>query len=300
MPLPNFIVIGAPRSGSTALFQRIAQHPAIFCSKPKEPNFFALMGETADFVEPDGRPRPVGELGITDIESYRALFDSAADAAAIGEASVAYMPDPRVPQRIHRLVPDVKLIAILRNPVDAAFSGYLMTRGHGVEPCETFEAALQDQRRRETGRYFDGLYIQPGFYCAHLQQYRAYFPDARIRVYLFEEFSQDPQAVLSDIFGFLEVDRSFNPGRGARVNLSGVPKSKFLHRLLTGRTNPMARFILPHIPASMRRFLIAIRNRNLRRPTMAAETRQKLIDVFRGDIENLQKYLGRDLSHWLK
>lgn len=299
MPLPNFILIGASKSGTTALFRLIDQHPQVFCSKPKEPNFFLLTGETEDYIEPDGRPRPVADLGITDLDSYRALFEAAGDAIAVGEASVAYLPDPRVAPRIRKLIPDAKLIAILRNPVEAAFSGYLMTRGHGFEPCETFEDALREQDRRERGRYFDGLYILPGFYFTHLQRYRAHFPDAQIRVYLYEDFTEDPQAVVGDIFAFLGVDPSFVPDTGTRVNLSGVPKSMILHRLLTGRTNPLARFVLPVIPESLRHVLIGLRNRNLRRPALAPETRRELVEIFREDIRNLEAYLRRDLSHWL-
>ncbi len=300
MTLPNFILIGASKSGTTAVYRLLGQHPDVFCSKPKEPNFFLLDGETDDFIEPNGEPRPVAELGVASLAAYEALFERAGDARAIGEASVAYMPDPRVAQRIHALMPEVRLIAMLRNPVEAAFSGYLMTRGHGVEPCGTFEDALLQQDRRESGRYFDGLYIQPGFYFRHLQRFRACFPDDRISVHLYEDFSADPQAVLRSIFRFLGVDDSFRPEPADRVNLSGVPRSMILHRFLTGRTNPLGRLVLPLIPNSLRGALITLRNRNLSRPEIAPETRRHLIEIFRDDISELARYLGRDLSHWLR
>lgn len=301
--LPNFIVIGAAKSGTTVLFHFLTQHPQIFGSKPKEPNYFCLAGEKLDFVEPNGEPGLINKSRCTTLEAYSELFAGVRDEIAVGEASVAYMPDPKVPKRIRDLIPDVKLIAILRNPADAAFSGYLMTCGHGVEPCKTFEEALADQDRRENERCFDGLYVQPGFYHAHLQRYRALFPDEQIRVYLYDDFCEDPLAVLKDIFGYLEVDQSYIPDLSDQINRSGVPKSMFLHRMLTPRTNPFLRLIGPLLPMTLRQplrlGLMAIRNRNLDRATMTPDTRRKLIELFRDDIERLQDLLQRDLSHWL-
>ena len=300
MRLPNFIVIGAPKSGTTALRRYLIQHPEIFMSTPKEPRFFALVGEKLNFMEPDGRPALINKSRFTTLEAYGRLFEKASREKAVGEASVEYLSHPQAAERIRQHLPDVKLLAILRNPVEAAYSGYLMTRGVGLEPCATFLDAIRDQDRRVRENCFDGLYVQPGFYHAHLTRYGELFGDSQIRVYLYEDLTGNPRSVVEDIFRFLGVDAGFVPDLNLSVNRSGVPKSMLLHRAMTGRTNPLVPRITRLLPRRAYKFLAGIRNWNLARPEMPPATREELLDIFRDDIGKLQRHLGRDLANWLK
>lgn len=299
MTMPNFFIIGAEKSGTTALHWYLNQHPMIFMSTPKEPSFFSLVGEQLDFREPDGRPAQINKSKFIDIDAYRKLFSGVKNEKAIGEASVVYLRDPKVPERIRHYLPDAKLIAILRNPVDAAYASFLMIRSFGVEPFRNLSDALRDQDRRKRERCFAGLYIEPRFYHHHLTRYLKYFKQSQIRIYLYDDFLADNLRVIRDIFSFLEVDHCFVPDIAYRANKTGIPKNEFLHRLLTPRINPFTRRIAPYLPESIYIYLANLRNRNLIKPPLDPNLRKELTEIFREDVLRLQKLINRDLAGWL-
>ena len=123
MTMPNFLIIGAMRAGTTSLYHYLKQHPQVYMSPVKEPRFFALEGEKPD----PGRPTDERLMNhsITDIEAYRALFQAVSKETAIGEASPLYLYSPKAPERIRHYIPDAKLIAVLRDPVERAYSHFL-------------------------------------------------------------------------------------------------------------------------------------------------------------------------------
>ena len=129
--LPNFLVIGAAKSGTTSFFTYLGQHPDIFISPVKDPNFFAFSGESPLDYHISDIPWVLGS--VRKIENYKALFSRATFHSAIGEASGTYLFHPRAAERIYRFIPDAKLIAILRNPVDRAYSAWLMHQRRGKE-----------------------------------------------------------------------------------------------------------------------------------------------------------------------
>lgn len=147
MRLPNFLIIGAAKSGTSSLYRYLMEHPQVFMSPVKEPNFFALEGEQIDFSNPAMAEQVLPKLA-TDLDAYRTLFQDVQHEQAIGEASSWYLHSTRAPVRIRRHIPEAKLIAILRNPAQRAYSGYRMNVRDGWEPCATFDDALQDQERR--------------------------------------------------------------------------------------------------------------------------------------------------------
>lgn len=299
MTMPNFVIIGAAKSGTSALYRYLSQHPFVYMSTPKEPNFFAVVGEKLNFRNPDGTPALINKCRFLDVESYRRLFDGVKNETAVGEASVAYLSSPRAAERIHHHLPEVKLVAILRDPVEAAYSAFLMTLGFGIEPCKDFAAALRDQERRIRKNCYDGVYLESRFYHCHLQRYARLFDRDQLRVYLYDDFQADPQGVLKDIFRFLEVDEDFVPDMSIRGNVSGVPRSMALHRFLTPRSNPFLRRFGRHLPDAVRRPLVTLRTWNLVKPGLSEDLRSDLTEVFREDILRLQDFLNRDLAKWL-
>lgn len=300
MTLPNFYIIGAPKSATTALYHCLRQHPQIFMPKRKEPNFFALLGERLDFVEPNGKPAVLNKSRYVTMEAYSRLFEAASGEKAVGEASVMYLRHPRAAARIREHTPDAKLIALLRNPVDSAFSEFHMNRGFGIEPCDNLRDALEDQERRRQQNCVSGLYVDTYLHHRNLTNFTRSFPEGELRVFLNEDFRDRRDFVLKEIFDHLGVDRDFVPEIPDIINVSGVPRSMFLHRFLSARMNPVARRILRLLPTKARFFLVWIKSRNLQRQTMPPELRRALVDLFREDILRLQEYLNRDLSHWLE
>src|SRR5437867_4308222 len=120
--LPTFLVIGAARSGTTALYLYLRQHPNVFMSRDKETNFFAFEGEALDFRGPGAE---FVNNSVVTLNAYLRLFADAPENAAIGEASPLYLYSLHAAERIHARLPDVRLIAILRNPIEQAYSHYL-------------------------------------------------------------------------------------------------------------------------------------------------------------------------------
>lgn len=298
MRMPDFLIIGAAKAGTTSLWSYLDQHPQIYMSPVKETNFFALEGQRPEFVGPRD---PINEWSVTDIEAYRALFAGASHDLAAGEASPLYLYDQRAPQRIAHYVPDVKLIAVLRNPVERAYSSFLFLMEYGREPLANFAAALQQEEARISSNWaYIWHYKQLGFYYTQLKRYFDLFDRQQIRVYLYEDFKRDNQSVLQDIFRFLGVDETFTPDVSARYWTSGIPKSKILHSFLLGqgRLKSVLRLVLPQTLRSS--IFKQLKARNLSRPPLPSHVREQLLEAYRPDILGLQDLLQRDLSGWLK
>jgi hypothetical protein len=301
MTMPNFLVLGAAKAGTTSLYQYLKQHPQIFMSPTKEPNFFAYEGQTLDF-QGWGRLRGI-EGSITELPSYRAQFATVSNQVAVGEASTIYLYDPTTAARIRHYIPEAKLIAILRHPVDRAYSQFLQFIREGREPLVEFAQALQaEETRRRNNWTWSYQYTHVGLYYAQLKRYFDTFQPGQIKIYLFDDLKTNLLKTLGSIFDFLEVDESFVPDTKIRYNISGVPINKTLHALLNG-SRSLKTVLKPLLPQKLRRWLLAqwilVRSQNLVKPELPSQTRQELLEVFRPDILKLQHLIQRDLSTWL-
>jgi len=292
MTMPNFLVIGAMKSGTTALYYYLEQHPEIYMSPVKEPNFFSSQEQenAADTV--------------TDIGAYQHLFRGASGEKAIGEASHSYLYEPRAAAEIRRYIPEARLIAILRNPINRAYSHFLHMVRSGAEPVDDFAQALREEKvgiRRE--RTFQD-YIGRGLYYEQLERYFGIFPREQVRVYLYEDLSDAPVRTVQDAFRFLEVDDSFVPDVSLRRNVSGQPKYRTLDGLLR-RQSRIKHAAKIYLPARLRwrlsRAFDDLKTRNLvGPPPLQSEVRRQLIGVYREDILKVQDLIHRDLSGWLE
>lgn len=298
MAMPNFLVIGAMKAGTTALYTYLEQHPQVYMSPVKEPNFFAFEGERMGFLAPQDQ-EGINRTSVTDIEAYQALFKGVTNENAIGEVSHWYLYSPKAPRRIRHHIPRAKLIAVLRDPVERAYSQFLHFVRDGQEPLTDFARVLQEEETRIRNNWAFGRYASRGFYHAQLKRYFDTFDRSQIKVYLYEDLSADPAGVLRDIFRFLDVDEAFVPEMSVRPNVSGVPKSRALHALLT-RPQRIKAALRPHLPAGMLRFASDLRDRNLAKPQVAPEVRRQMIEMYREDIMKLQDLIDRDLSKWLE
>lgn len=300
--MPNFLVIGAMKSGTTALYYYLEQHPQIFMSPVKEPNFFAFEGEDLTLRWP-GDTKGINSVSITDIESYRRLYSRITDEKAAGEASHWYLYSPKAVGRIKYHVPEAKLIAILRNPVDRAYSHFLHSVRTGTESVTDFAEALREERNDLRSPELREDYFARGLYSEQLERYFDVFDRDQIRIYLYEDLSSAPLDTLRDIFRFLEVDKTFVPDISLRRNVSGFPKNRFLDKVLR-RPHPLKRALKLYLPIPVRRRLSSafdgIKSRNLAKPPqLDSELRGRLRESYRKDVVHLQGLIGRDLSAWL-
>ncbi len=300
MKMPTFLIIGAAKAGTTSLYQYLKEHPQIYMSPQKEPRFFALEGEKIDFRGPGDLTR---FRYVTDLETYRLLFEDVSHEVAIGEASTWYLYIPKAAERIQHYLPDVKLIVMLRDPVERAYSHFSSWRREGVEPLEHFSQAMAAEKERMENNWSPAWhYQQKGFYYHQLKRYFDLFEKSQIKIYLYEDFKANSTNVVQDIFRFLGVDDTIVTDTSQKHNVSGIPRNKALHKFLK-QSNPLRGFLHSWVPAKLRqRVKTNLINLNLQNKNQALspKIRKQFIEVYREDILKLQELINRDLSQWLK
>jgi len=301
-PFPNFFIIGAPKCGTTALYSILRQHPEIYMSPVKEPHYFTFEGDAPAYPGPGGNY--FRRVAVTRPRDYLLLFAGAKDHRAIGEASPTYLGSDVAAKRIHKAAPAAKIIVLLRQPAERAYSHYQYLRFHGVETAGSFAEALQQEDIRRAEGWSKILFCrQGGYYFANLSRYYELFPREQIKVYLYEDWNGSPEAVLHDLFNFLGVDEHFVPNI-RRSNVTLIPRVHRLNRLAQ-KPERIRRLLAPIAPALLHAGIIAGLQKLNRRvnlytpPPIDPDIRKELTEGYREDILELQELIGRDLAHWL-
>lgn len=305
MILPDFLMIGAAKSGSTSIFHYLDQHPEIYMCPLKDANFFAIKNEGTrlKFNGPSARKKGYAK-GVFTLEEYSEKFNDVNGQKAIGESSNLYLYLGESANRIKTYIPDAKLIAVLRQPVDRAYSNFLHTINLGVEPLDDFTQAVKEEDERVKADWHPFFhYMRGSHYSALLRPYFDSFDRSQIKIYLFDDLRDNPMGMMQDMFEFLGVDSTFEPDLSLRFMATGMPKNKLLHNLIT-RPNVIKaalRGILPNgIQRSVRtQMKTRIKNKNLVKTRLSPELRDEFTEVFREDILELQDLIQRDLTHWL-
>jgi hypothetical protein len=297
MPGPQFLIIGAARSGTTALFQYLAENPRLFLTEPKEPHYFALAGTTPAFTGPGDR-QTINRLAVPDRDAYLRLYRDARPDQVRGEASVSTMYFPGAVTRVREMAPDARLVCMLRDPVDRAFSAYGFMRTRGWEPCATFEEALADEPRRiAEGWHHIWHYTGMSRYGEQLAHVLDVFPREQLLVLRHEDMTADPDAVLARVYAHLgvpPVPRTVDPD----PHRSGEPRSRFLGRVVSTH-HPLKKLLSPVVPTSLRRRLRRqIVARNIVRTSYRPETRHALLKTFGPDLDVLEQVTGLDVAAW--
>jgi hypothetical protein len=293
--LPNLLILGAAKSGTSSLYRYLGQHPQVFMSPFKEPTFFVWEGREYDIRGP-GVER-IGNRMVKDIESYLSLFSDASHEQIRGEASTGYLHTPGAAERIRHHVPEARLMAILRNPIDRAYSAFLHAQRLGLEPLASFEQALDEEPDRvRTGWIGLTAYATVGMYAEQLERYIAVFPCQQIRIYLFEDLARDPIGLAEDAFRYLGVDDSYEPDVSIQANsgsaVHSVRLASLFRRLRNTSFGKQSR-----LGRSVRTFVGGLNERP--KGQLAPSVRRRLAAVFEADVDKLSRLLGRDLSPWL-
>lgn len=300
MPLPNFVVIGAAKAGTTSLYHYLNQHPQVYMGSRKEPNFFAF-GE-APLPEWQGPSFDLlRKYIVMTMDDYLMLFADVKNELAIGEASVTNF-QPRACERIQHYLPNAKLIAIIRQPADRIYSFYsfLLSRGH--EPLNSFAKALKMEKTGHRDHWMPWLrYVEEGFYYTRIKNFYNHFPREQIRIYLYDDWQREPLTILRDIFRFIGVDDHFIPNTSVRHNISRLPRSPRLLRFLRNPNHPLKNALKPLVPFPIRQRLVrTLRTVNLTKPPpLDPHLRRQLTERYRDDIRRLETLIERDLSAWL-
>jgi sulfotransferase family protein len=291
--LPNFLVIGAAKAGTTSLYWYLAEHPAVFMIPAKQSNFFGYgVDENGRLLYGDPE---VHKFPIRTLPDYERLFDGAGTAQAVGEASPIYLECPQAAARIRATIPRARIIACLRHPVERAYSDYLMElrhRGRQFDPA-------RDLRAGSTWARPDSRWMQVGRYGEQLARYYDAFPKEQIHVFLFDDLQKNALSVVQDVYRFLGVDPSFVPDVETPHNTGGLSANRFLERVLTSKV--VIQKIKPWVPSGAVNWARRLRTRTLRRPPppLPRELRRELTSHVREDILRTSDLIGRSLDHWL-
>lgn len=287
---PNFFIIGAPRAATTFLYRAVMEHPRIFMSSVKETGFFSFDKRNPELYVPVPRTNDVRSW-----PEYLGLFASGSTYAIRGEASTGYLADAHAAQQIKSrlgLVP--RFIAVLRNPIERAYSHFVYHRMLNVEPATTFEEALADEpRRREQNWNRQWRYQETGLYGQHLENYFNLFKPEQFLILLHEDFL-NPQKTFERVFQFLEVG-PWSVELEDQVNQSGVSRGSLASWLLQSK-NPVKLIARRILPATARRRLRS--HLTDKPPEISPNTRNALLAYYREDIEKTQQLIGRNLEHW--
>jgi hypothetical protein len=203
--LPDFLIVGAPKAGTSALHQALSGHPEIFLPSVKEPKFFLTDGPPPTS---GGGPGDVATWGehVWRRADYEALFDPAPSGARRGEATVFYLYDRDAKQRIADLLPEVRLVAVLRDPVERAHSNWSHLREAGLEPEADFLAACRaEDRRRDEGWAHFWHYVAQGRYGEQLDHLTGLIDPERILLLRYKELREEPVATADRVCAFLGV-----------------------------------------------------------------------------------------------
>jgi hypothetical protein len=289
--LPDFVIVGAARCGTTSLYAYLRQHPEVFMSPEKETDYFSL-GD----LPPDEVPRNASPYRARSRAEYEHLFAGAGAAGAVGEASPTYLFYPRSAARMQRVIPRAKLICILRDPVERAYSHYALARKMGFEVEEDFAAAVALEDERWAGdRSMRFTYTRASLYHDGLHELWSRFPRERTLLLLFHEFAADPAGTMRTVHEFVGVDPGFTPDVGVVHNRSMVPKSGLVREAFA-RPFRLRRFLQRNLPP---RLVTRLGNAIMRPPArLAPDIRARLLPRFVDDVRRLETLIGRDLSPW--
>jgi hypothetical protein len=275
---PNLFIVGAPKGGTTTLWRYLDQHPDVFMSPEKEPNFFL---------------DPTPPVRVPTEEAYLALFAGASDEAWLGEASGRYFSDPTTPELITARVPGARIMIALRDPVERAYSSYWHDVKFGIESRPFSDVADEqlDDSRLPVGSDPEKKHVYLGFYSQHVSRYLDVFGDAT-RVGFLEDLHADPAGEAASIFEFLGVDpsvaRQISPGA---YNVFAQPRNRLAARLMASpRARAGGRAVLPEPVRSWVENLVLQRGQ---KPPLDPALRARLQAAFAADRDPLEQLLGR-------
>jgi hypothetical protein len=298
-PRPNFFIVGAQKSGTSGLAGWLSEHPQIFMCFPKEPGYLAFKDNGYPYLDGYGRSAPASEYVVSDEQAYLRLFaDTPEDSTLLGEASTWYFAIPGVAQRIKQFSPEAKILIILRNPADRAYSAWCHARRDNLEPCKEFDRALDLEDERGEVEFLL-RYHRMGRYSKSLAEYQSLFDASQLKVLLYEDLRDNPELLWQQLCTFLEIERLDEIPRQRRRNRSGQPRFLILQSLMKSHRfrSAIARIIPRRRAARIKEKLDQV---NLKRfPPLDDMTRRRLQDYYRQDIEDLSRIAGRDLSAWL-
>jgi hypothetical protein len=289
--LPNFVVIGAAKSGTTSLHRYLAAHPDVYMSQTKELNFFvSVRGQAPDA---GNGPRPRGGNWAQGIEWYERQFQAANGARAVGEASPRYSMHPYlpgVPERMAEVIPNAKLVYVVRDPITRMVSHYVQrTRRRTLHETRPLEVALTEE---------GGEYLSTSRYAHQIEQFLQHFDHRRLLVVLSEKLRSDRDTTMSRILEFLGVDADWRDQALAEEHLVsawGPPRA--ITRF--GMSGSWWNRAVPKLPGRVKHLGRRVSHRPLPEVRLSPELRSNLVELLHDDVARLRDYVDdEDFDGW--
>jgi len=290
---PDFYIVGAPKCGTTAMYQFLRSHPELYLPATKELIYF---GSDLSYRSRLSR------------EDFLEFFRDRRGERHAGTAHTAYLQSRLAAREIHRARPDASILIMLRNPVDVLPAWHSELLYESIEDLADLESALAAEAERRRGAripknaansYVEALfYTDVASFSDQVRRYIEVFGRDRVRVIVYDDFCRDPASEYRTALQFLGVDPGFQPVFSV-INPNRTARSRALQQVLfhsTGRVRKVAKRV---VPGSLRRGIITLNTRHVARPEISASLRLRLNDVFRADVSRLSELLERDLSHWV-
>ncbi len=298
---PTFLIAGAARGGTTGLVEGLRTHRRVFLTQPKEPHYFALHGEPADFRGP-GDAETINRVAVTTREDYLALYPEAGDHLARGDGSVStlYYAEHAAPE-IVRMNPDMQIVVLLREPVDRAYSSFRYLQARGFETCVDFlEAVAQEPVRKAEKWHHLWHYTSMSHYAVDLRRLQDAVGRERVGVWFYDELEADFPRTVRAVQSFLGLPEDASQDLDLpRVNVSGTPRLASVQRAIQAATrNPLLRRTLKSMTSY--RFRERVRRSGLRPSAVTAQERAELTPRFVDDLRELGALIDRPLPSWLR
>ena len=285
----DFFIVGAPKSGTTSLYHYLSEHPQVEMSSQKEPDYFS--------------DKAIHEQGmyyaknrVDTLDKYESLFVQK-ESVVYGEASVSYLFYENVAEDIKKYNPNAKIIIMLRNPIERAFSHYLMDYRLGLI-SDSFENVLAKISKHKNAHLFYQQYIEVSKYAKQIQRYLDFFKKENILFIDYEDFKKNVSKTVDQVYNFLNISTEFVADINTKHNTFIMPKNKII-RLIYSFV--FLRKILTFLfPVYLVKNISVLLFKSDKKPELLKETRIQLRKIFNEDIKNLEEVLSKDYSKWIK
>jgi len=280
---PNFFIVGAPKAGTSSLYAYFNDISGIYMSPVKEPNFFSRSTFADDHpIKP-----------IRDKKKYLELFKGVKDEKIIGEASTSYLADPDAPKLIHEVSPDAKILISLRDPVEQAFSAYLMFLR--VRALKTsFHEQIKKEINEKIKNSFRSIRLDRNLNFENVKRYQNIFGNNAVKIIIFEEFVNDTKSEMESILKFLGINYSLDNFKPEIYNKFAVSRGPAAKLILKNKSLKRAasKILSQSTRKTLREKLLV---KNPTKPTMEFSDRKSLVKFYYDDVQKLKELLGRNL-----
>lgn len=297
--VPDFVVAGAARAGSTAVVESLRRRPEVFITQPKEPHYLAL-GDLGPVFTGPGDDVTINKVIVDTPDEYRRLFSDAPTGALTGEGSVSTLYYyEKSAQRLLDLNPDARLVVILREPVSRAHSSHQYLVNRGYEPVPDFlEAVALESERIAAGWHHLWHYTAMSRYADAMEHLLRVFPEGAVRTWWYDDLMADEERTLAEIHAFLGLAPGQEQLSAGRVNASGTPRRPWMAAgmQMASRSATLRRVVKAVVPFEARE---RIRSSNLAATDVAPDIVRELAPRFKDDLERLQHVLSSPVpAHW--